>query len=137
MDTVTTRILENGSLEITIPIALRSLRGRKRVIAPDEENNGQDVILTVLARGLHWQRLIDEGRLANIKELARFIGKDSSQIARGHTPDASLPRDHPPHRRQRYPRRSLPRETPRRRPRHVGRAGDGADGVRQVNEESW
>lgn len=79
---------------------------------------------------------IDEGRLANIKELARFIGKDSSQIARGHTPDASLPRDHPPHRRQRHPRWSLPRETPRRRPRHVGRAGDGADGVRQVNEEA-
>lgn len=82
MDTVTTRILENGNLEITIPIVLRSLRGRKRVIAPDEENNGQDVILTVLARGLHWQRLIDEGRLANIKELVRFIGKDQSQIAR-------------------------------------------------------
>ena len=34
MDTITTRILENGNLEITIPIALRSLRGRKRVIAP-------------------------------------------------------------------------------------------------------
>ena len=82
MDTITTRILENGNLEITIPIALRSLRGRKRVIAPDEENNGQDVILTALARGLRWQRLIDEGRFANIKELARFIGKDPSQIAR-------------------------------------------------------
>ena len=82
MDTVTTRILENGNLEITIPIALRSLRGRKRVIAPDEETNGQDVILTALARGLRWQRLIDEGRFANIKELATAIGKDPSQIAR-------------------------------------------------------
>ena len=82
MDTVTTRILENGNLEITIPIALRSLRGRKRVIAPDEETNGQDVILTALARGLRWQKFIDEGRFANIKELARSIGKDPSQIAR-------------------------------------------------------
>ena len=82
MDTVTTRILENGNLEITIPIALRSLRGRKRVIAPDEETNGQEVILTALARGLRWQRLIDEGRFANIKELATAIGKEPSQIAR-------------------------------------------------------
>lgn len=82
MDTVTTRILENGNLEITIPIALRSLRGRKRVIAPDAEAAGHDAILTALTRGLRWQRLIDDGRFANIKELARFIGKDPSQIAR-------------------------------------------------------
>ena len=82
MDTVTTRILENGNLEITIPIALRSLHGRKRVIAPEEENGGHDAILTAFARGLRWQRLIDEGRFANIKELATAIGKDPSQIAR-------------------------------------------------------
>ena len=82
MDTITTRILENGNLETTIPIALRSLRGRKRVIAPDEESNGHDAIRTAMARDLRWQKLIDEGRFANIKELARFIGKDPSQIAR-------------------------------------------------------
>lgn len=82
MDTITTRILENGNLEITIPIALRSLRGRKRVVTPDAEADGHDAILTALARGLRWQRLIDEGRFANIKELATSIGKDPSQIAR-------------------------------------------------------
>lgn len=82
MDTITTRILENGNLEITIPIALRSLRGRKRVVAPDAEADGNDAILTALARGRRWQRLIDEGRFANIKELATAIGKDPSQIAR-------------------------------------------------------
>ena len=38
--------------------------------------------MTVIARGLCWQRLIDEGRFANIKELATAIGKDPSQIAR-------------------------------------------------------
>ena len=81
MDTITTRILENGNLEITIPIALRSLRGRKRVVAPDAEADGHDAILTALARGLRWQRLIDEGKFANIKELATAIGKDPSQIA--------------------------------------------------------
>ena len=58
------------------------MRGRKRVIAPDEEADGHDVILTALARDLRWQRLIDEGRFANLKEFARFIGKAPSQIAR-------------------------------------------------------
>lgn len=58
------------------------MRGRKRVIAPDAEAAGHDAILTALARCMRWQRLIDEGRFANIKELARFIGKDPSQIAR-------------------------------------------------------
>lgn len=82
MDTITTRILENGNLKITIPIALRSLRGRKRVVAPDAEADGNDAILTALARGRRWQRLIDEGRFASIKELATAIGKDPSQIAR-------------------------------------------------------
>lgn len=82
MDTITTRILENGNLEITIPIALLSLRGRKRVVAPDAEADGHDAILTALARGLRWQKFIDEGRFANIKELATSIGKDPSQIAR-------------------------------------------------------
>lgn len=58
------------------------MRGRKRVIAPDEETNGHDAILTALPRGLRWQRLIDDGRFANLKELARHIGKAPSQIAR-------------------------------------------------------
>ena len=39
-------------------------------------------LLAALVRGRRWQRLIDEGRFANIKELATSIGKDPSQIAR-------------------------------------------------------
>ena len=81
MDTITTRILENGNLEITIPIALRSLRGRKHVVAPDAEADGHDAILTALARGLRWQRLIDEGRISSAKALAAKIGRDQSYVA--------------------------------------------------------
>ena len=74
-------ILENGNLEVTIPIALRSRQGRKQIITPDGAESSRS-LLSALARGRRWQRLIDEGRFANIKELATAIGKDPSQIAR-------------------------------------------------------
>ena len=35
-----------------------------------------------LARGFHWQELIDEGSYANIKELAKAIGIDSGGVAK-------------------------------------------------------
>ena len=82
MDTVTTRILENGNLEITIPIAVRSLRGRKRVIAPDEETNGQDVILTALARGLRWQRRQKARRHYSLCRDHRSLGNRSRRRRR-------------------------------------------------------
>ncbi len=81
MEGIIHTILENGNLEVTIPIALRSRQGRKQIITPDGAESSRS-LLAALARGLRWQRLIDEGRFANIKELARFIGKDPSQIAR-------------------------------------------------------
>ncbi len=81
MEGIIHTILENGNLEVTIPIALHSRQGRKQIITPDGAESSRS-LLAALARGLRWQRLIDEGRFANIKELARFIGKDPSQIAR-------------------------------------------------------
>lgn len=35
-----------------------------------------------LARGFHWQELIDEGAYPNIKELAKAIGIDSGGVAK-------------------------------------------------------
>ena len=35
-----------------------------------------------LARGFHWQELIDEGAYPNIKELAKAIGIDSGVVAK-------------------------------------------------------
>ena len=81
MEGIIHTILENGNLEVTIPIALRSRQGRKQIITPDGAESSRS-LLSALARGRRWQRLIDEGRFANIKELATAIGKDPSQIAR-------------------------------------------------------
>lgn len=81
MEGIIHTILENGNLEVTIPIALRSRQGRKQIITPDGAESSRS-LLAALARGRRWQRLINEGRFANIKELATAIGKDPSQIAR-------------------------------------------------------
>ena len=81
MEGIIHTILENGNLEVTIPITLRSRQGRKQIITPDGAESSRS-LLAALARGRRWQRLIDEGRFANITELATSIGKDPSQIAR-------------------------------------------------------
>ena len=81
MEGIIHTILENGNLEVTIPIALRSRQGRKQIITPDGAESNRS-LLAALARGRRWQRLIDDGKFANIKELATAIGKDPSQIAR-------------------------------------------------------
>jgi len=83
MENFTTQLLENGNLLITIPISLRSQRGRKRIVAPDTSpEHTNESILLALARGCRWQKLIDDNQFTNIKELADTIGKDPSQIAR-------------------------------------------------------
>ena len=82
MENITTQLLENGNLLVTIPISLRSQRGRKRIIAPETSSAPNEFILLALARGRRWQKLIDDNQFTNIKELVDTIGKDPSQIAR-------------------------------------------------------
>ena len=78
---IVSRILDNGNLEITVPVVMRCMAGRKRIIAPDKPE-GNESLMLALARGLRWQALIDEGKFANIRELAGAVGQDTSQIAR-------------------------------------------------------
>ncbi len=76
------KILENGNLEVTIPVVLRHISGRKRIILPSGETDGNTNLALCVARGLRWQKYIDEGKYKNIKELARALGKDPAIIAR-------------------------------------------------------
>lgn len=75
------KILDNGNLEITIPVVLRYKAGRKRILGP-EPTDVTESLRQALVRGFRWQQFIDEGKFANIKELSDTIGKDPSQIAR-------------------------------------------------------
>jgi len=75
-------VLANGNVRVTIPMSFRNCSGRKRIVTPDDEQNFSDPLITNLARAWRWQSLIDEGRFANVHELANAIGKDYAYVAR-------------------------------------------------------
>ena len=76
------QMLANGNVRVTIPMSFRNCSGRKRIVTPDDEQNFSDPLITNLARVWRWQPLIDEGRFANVHELANAIGKDYAYVAR-------------------------------------------------------
>ena len=69
-------ILPNGN----IPVTIKTQGGRKRIVA--KETGCESPLVLNLARGFHWQELIDEGAYPNIKELAKAIGIDSGVVAK-------------------------------------------------------
>ncbi len=76
--------LQNGNIKVNIPIAFRMQGGRRRIVAKDVAflSGCDSPLLLNLARGFHWQSLIDSGVYANIKSLAAAIGIDSGVVAK-------------------------------------------------------
>ena len=76
------KVLDNGNVLLTIPIALRLRAGRKKVIYRDKDSPEIDPLVVILARAFRWQALIDSGVYENVVDLARAIGKDHAFVAR-------------------------------------------------------
>ena len=76
--------LQNGNIRVSIPISFRMQGGRRRIVAKDVAflSGCDSPLLLNLARGFHWQSLIDSGVYANIKSLAAAIGIDPGVVAR-------------------------------------------------------
>ena len=78
--------LPDGNIRLTIPYVITKRGNGRRIITPEGDepvgDTQREAMLFAFARARRWQRLIDEGKFANIKELATAIGKDPSQIAR-------------------------------------------------------
>ena len=77
-------ILRNGNVWISIPVTFKTQGGRKRIAAKDIADlpECKSPMLLNLARGFHWQELIDDGTYPNIKALAEAIGIDSGVVAK-------------------------------------------------------
>lgn len=77
-------ILPNGNIRISIPVTIKTQGGRKRIVAKEVSRltGCEPPLVLNLARGFHWQELIDEGAYPNIKELAKAIGIDSGVVAK-------------------------------------------------------
>ena len=84
MKTVTTDLLPNGNLQVSVPICLKQHGNGKKVIVPgaDSADPSRQAFLLAVARGRRWQKLIDEGKGENVKALAAAIGRDISYVAR-------------------------------------------------------
>jgi hypothetical protein len=73
---------------IRVPLTLRRIGGRKRVISPPgatawapprPEINSP--LLNALVRAFHWQSLLDDGHYGSVNELAKAHGKNASYVA--------------------------------------------------------
>lgn len=76
------KVLDNGNVLLTIPIALRLRAGRKKVIYRDKDSPEIDPLVVILARAFRWQALIDSGVYRNTIDLAKAMGKDHAFVAR-------------------------------------------------------
>lgn len=75
-------VLENGNVRVTIPLIFKIAGGRTRIFTPDNEHIEYTPIQLALARAFRWQKMIDEGKFSNIKDLAATVGVDSGLISR-------------------------------------------------------
>jgi hypothetical protein len=88
MGRVETR-LEGTTLVVRIPMRFQRRGGRKRIVAPDGSElvpaakpQPDGALIKALARARRWQRMLDEGRFASVRELAEAERVEVSYVAR-------------------------------------------------------
>ena len=76
-------VLANGNVLVSIPIILRESSGKKRIITEEKKYNAaNDPIVVNIARGFYWQEMVDSGKVANVRELARIMNVNESYVGR-------------------------------------------------------
>jgi hypothetical protein len=86
----TITVAGNGNLQVHIPMIIRRMRGRKQVIAPQALDGEipeaaepvQAAVIQALARAFSWARILENGQVKSISELARNLGVDGSYVTR-------------------------------------------------------
>ena len=76
------KVLDNGNVLVTIPIAFRRRSSRRRMFFSGNDSVNIDPLVMHLARAFRWQELIDSGVYRNAIELARAAGKDKAYVSR-------------------------------------------------------
>jgi hypothetical protein len=81
--------LDGSTLVVRIPMRFQRRGGRKRIVAPDGSElapapkpRPDGTLVKVLARGWRWQRMLDEGRFASVRELAEAERVSISYVSR-------------------------------------------------------
>ena len=77
------KVLANGNVLVSIPIILRESAGRKQIVTDQKKFKAEnDPIVLNIARGFYWQEMIDNGKIANVRELANILNVNESYVAR-------------------------------------------------------
>ena len=76
------KILENGHLQVIVPIKFRTISARHRMLLPGMTVDGTEPLALALARAFRWQKYIDEGKFRNSVALADALGLDKSIVAK-------------------------------------------------------
>lgn len=86
----TITVVDNGNLQIHIPMLIRRMRGRKQVVAPQALDGEipeaaeliQAAVVQALARAFSWAEILESGQVQSISELARKLETDGSYVTR-------------------------------------------------------
>jgi len=80
---------DGESIRIHIPLKFKKRGGRKEIITPDglpDFHPGrtayQKPLVIALARAHQWQRILDEGRVTSISDLAKRLKVDHAYVSR-------------------------------------------------------
>lgn len=90
MSKATIKVNENGNLLIHIPMFVKTNQGRKMIFVPetlDGENVDmpdvfQSAVVQSLARAFSWAKLLENGDVKSVAELARSLNVDNSYVFR-------------------------------------------------------
>jgi hypothetical protein len=82
--------LHGSTLIVRIPMRFQRRGGRKRIVAPEGSEivptttrpQPDGTVIKALARAWRWQRMLDEGRFASVRELAEAERVGLSYISR-------------------------------------------------------
>jgi len=80
---------DGENLRIHIPLKFKKRGGRKEIITPDglpsvtpDRTVYQKPLVVALARAHRWQKLLDEGQVMSISELAKRLEVDRAYVSR-------------------------------------------------------
>jgi hypothetical protein len=81
--------LDGSTLVVRIPMRFQRRGGRKRIVAPDgnelaptSKPQPDGTLVKALARAWRWQRMLDEGRFASVRELGEAERVSLSYVSR-------------------------------------------------------
>ena len=78
------RVLDDGGIELTMPLKLKSIGGHRNVLVP--EGNGmtlkQDAVIRAIYNARKWTDMLVTGQAANLSDLAKKLGLAAPYVTR-------------------------------------------------------